>query len=55
MTGAISGAHLGLAALPSHLSTRVQNRGTWDYDELVALADRCFELSADRGLNPQST
>jgi len=48
MTGAISGAHLGLAALPSHLSARVHDRGTWDYDELVALADRCFELSADQ-------
>lgn len=48
MTGAISGAHLGLAALPTHIATRVHDRGTWGYDELVALADRCFELSTSQ-------
>lgn len=45
MTGAVSGAHLGLEALPSHLAARVNDFDTWGYDDLVSLADRCFELS----------
>ncbi len=47
MTGAISGAHLGLEALPAHLAIRVNDRGSWDYDDLVSLAERCFERSVD--------
>lgn len=45
MTGAISGAHLGLEALPAHLATRVHDRGEWNHDQLLELADRCFELA----------
>ncbi len=39
MTGAISGAYLGLTALPKHLVTRLNDQSTWTYDELVALAE----------------
>ncbi|MDV6031962.1 MAG: ADP-ribosylglycohydrolase family protein [Phycisphaera sp. RhM] len=46
MTGAISGAYLGLNALPAHLAERVHDRGTWGYNALVSLAERCFEFSA---------
>jgi hypothetical protein len=48
MAGAISGAHLGLQALPAELSRRVTDQGTWGYDELVGLADRCFEIVIGR-------
>ncbi|MCS7466940.1 ADP-ribosylglycohydrolase family protein [Stieleria sp. ICT_E10.1] len=48
MTGAISGAYLGLDALPAHLAERVHDRGTWGYKALVSLSHRCFELSAGR-------
>jgi ADP-ribosylglycohydrolase len=44
MAGAISGAHLGLAALPAELARHVTDQGTWGYDELVDLADRCYEI-----------
>jgi ADP-ribosylglycohydrolase len=44
MAGAISGAHLGLEALPADLAHRVTDQGTWGYDELVGLADRCYEI-----------
>jgi len=45
MAGAISGAHLGIEALPADLAKRVNDQGTWGYEELVALADRCCELN----------
>ncbi len=48
MTGAISGAYLGLDALPARLTARVNDRGTWGYNDLVSLSDRCFELTASR-------
>jgi ADP-ribosylglycohydrolase len=49
MAGAISGAHLGLAALPAELARRVTDQGTWGYGELVDLADRCFEIKMEGG------
>jgi ADP-ribosylglycohydrolase len=45
MAGAISGAYLGLEGLPGHLVTLVNDRGEWGYDELIRLADSCFELA----------
>jgi len=42
MAGAISGAHLGLAALPTSWTTHLTDRGEWGCSELVAVADRCF-------------
>ncbi|MEW6162319.1 MAG: ADP-ribosylglycohydrolase family protein [Nitrospirota bacterium] len=44
MAGAISGAHLGLDAIPSHLSHRLTDCGTWGFDELVELAHQCYEI-----------
>ncbi len=39
MTGAISGAYLGLAAIPRPLAERLNDCGTWDYGALSALVD----------------
>ena len=44
MTGAISGAHLGLDALPVHLTEHLNDRGTWSYRELVDLAHCCHRI-----------
>src|SRR5918994_2592311 len=38
MAGAISGAYLGLDAIPESWARRVTDRGSWGYDELVGLA-----------------
>ncbi|MDP9439014.1 MAG: ADP-ribosylglycohydrolase family protein [Actinomycetota bacterium] len=43
MAGAISGAHLGLEAIPSRLARRLTDRGTWGFHELVELARACRE------------
>jgi len=43
MAGAISGARLGLAAVPRNLARRLIDRGTWGLDELTSLADACYE------------
>jgi ADP-ribosylglycohydrolase len=44
MAGAISGAHLGLDAVPRKLARRLSDRGTWGLPELIDLADRCYEV-----------
>ncbi len=54
MAGAISGARLGLAAVPETLARQLNDRGRWTYDDLVRLADEAFALktraaSPDRG------
>lgn len=43
MTGAMAGARLGLGAIPEPLARTVTDRGTWGYDELVALAGQAFD------------
>ena len=48
MTGAISGAYLGLDALPRRLAERLNDCGTWNFDELVALAN-AFSTVRNRG------
>jgi ADP-ribosylglycohydrolase len=45
MAGAMSGAHVGLDGLPLSLARRVTDRGTWGFEELVALADAARELA----------
>ncbi len=45
MAGAISGAYNGLSAIPKEIAIQVNDRGTWDYESLLKLADRCFDLS----------
>ncbi|MDP9481005.1 MAG: ADP-ribosylglycohydrolase family protein [Actinomycetota bacterium] len=42
MAGAISGAHLGLSAIPSHLARRLTDQGSWGLSELTDLADECY-------------
>jgi len=44
MAGAISGAYLGIGALPSHLTGYLTDRGTWKLQELVELAHRCYDI-----------
>jgi ADP-ribosylglycohydrolase len=44
MAGAISGAYLGISAIPSHLTGYITDRGTWKFDELIALAHQCHEI-----------
>lgn len=44
MAGAISGAYLGIGAIPSHLTHFLTDRKTWQFDELVELAHRCYEI-----------
>lgn len=44
MAGAISGAYLGLDAIPFHLSNHLTDRGKWGYNELVELANKCYEI-----------
>ena len=48
MAGAISGAYLGLDAIPERWARRVTDWGTWGYDELVELTNRCHRLRTRR-------
>lgn len=53
MAGAISGAHLGLEAVPREWAERVQDQGSWGYERLVGLAARAHGLSGrDSQLQP---
>ena len=45
MAGAISGARLGVEALPAELLTRLNDRGRWGAVELVELARGCIAIS----------
>jgi ADP-ribosylglycohydrolase len=44
MAGAISGAYLGLDALPLDLANRLTDRGTWGLEELISLAHQCHAV-----------
>jgi ADP-ribosylglycohydrolase len=44
MAGAISGAYLGLDALPLDLASRLTDRGTWGLEELISLAHQCYAV-----------
>jgi ADP-ribosylglycohydrolase len=44
MTGAISGARVGLEGLPVELASHVHDQETWKYEELIELAYRCHEM-----------
>jgi len=48
MAGAISGAHLGLEAIPTQMAQRVTDQGSWNYRELVELANQSYELKLQR-------
>lgn len=47
MAGAISGAYLGLDALPMDLAASLTDRGTWELAQLVQLAHRCHAIKHD--------
>lgn len=44
MSGAISGAYLGISVIPDQLAQQITDRGTWGYPELVDLAHKCYQL-----------
>jgi hypothetical protein len=44
MAGAVSGAYLGLEAIPSRLAHRLTDQGTWGFAELVELTHKCYWL-----------
>lgn len=44
IAGAISGARVGLAALPQDLLASLNDRGSWGFEPLVELARQCSEL-----------
>jgi hypothetical protein len=48
MAGAISGAYLGLEAIPRDLAVRVNDQGAWGFDELNGLAERCLAVASAR-------
>jgi ADP-ribosylglycohydrolase len=44
MAGAISGAYLGLQAIPRRLAQYLTDQGTWGFAELIELAYECHRL-----------
>jgi ADP-ribosylglycohydrolase len=44
MTGAVSGARVGLEGLPVELASMVHDQGTWKYQELIDLTHRCHDM-----------
>ena len=44
MAGAVSGAYNGISAVPQHLTKLLTDRGVWGYNELVVLAEKCYEV-----------
>ena len=49
MTGAMSGALVGVDRLPRELAQQVNDAGTWGHDELVGLAHRYHSLATGGG------
>jgi ADP-ribosylglycohydrolase len=47
MTGAISGARVGISRLPQALTQLLNDNGTWGYDALVGLANQCYSLATE--------
>jgi ADP-ribosylglycohydrolase len=44
MAGALSGAFLGIEGIPDKPARLLTDQGTWNYTQLVHLAEQCFEL-----------
>ena len=42
MTGAISGARVGIENIPNDWARRITDRGEWEYEDLVKLAAECY-------------
>ena len=53
MTGAMSGALVGLDRLPREVAQQVNDAGTWGHDELVGLAHRYHSLATGGGSTPK--
>jgi ADP-ribosylglycohydrolase len=49
IAGAISGARLGLEALPQPLLARLTDRGTWGAEALIRLARSCAGIASGAG------
>ncbi len=47
MTGAISGAHVGLGGLPTGLAKQVNDQGQWNYENLNELAEKLYEIKGE--------
>lgn len=47
MTGAISGARLGIDAVPLELAVDLSDQGTWDHPKLLRLAHRCHAVALE--------
>jgi len=43
MTGALSGARVGMNQLPDSLCRRLHDHGKWKYEDLLRLADKCHD------------
>ena len=43
MTGAISGTRVGIEGIPNDWARHITDCGEWDYDDLVKLAEECYE------------
>ena len=46
MTGALSGAYLGIDGMPRHLAEMVNDDEEWGYRELARLAEKCREITS---------
>lgn len=44
MAGAISGAHLGVEAVPAELAQRLTDQEAWGHMELTELAQKCYQV-----------
>lgn len=49
MAGAISGAFLGINAIPSRLTGHLTDRGTWKLEALIELAHQCYDIKMQQG------
>ncbi|MCD4812072.1 ADP-ribosylglycohydrolase family protein [bacterium] len=50
MAGAISGAHLGLPAIPQASANTLTDQGSWEYTKLLGLAEKCFDVKMTQTL-----
>jgi len=52
MAGALSGAYLGIQAIPEKYAQQLTDQGTWGYSQLLNLANQCFEVKMAQLLSP---
>ncbi len=44
MTGAISGAYLGIDMIPKEMAHQLTDQGTWGFEDLMELAKKCYAI-----------